>query len=898
MNDLVRILLVEDNPGDADLLCDLLPEQGAVRFRLDWVQRMAEAVARLERGNADIVVLDLGLPDSSGLDSLRTVRNAAPTVPVVVLTGNDDELAGIRAVKAGAQDYLIKGQVSGLLLARILTHALERHRTQTQLEESERFLRATLDGLSANIAIVGEDGTILAVNKAWMDFAIDNGADLTKVGVGANYLAVCERAEGGDGPVASAFAEGIRTVLAGSSNRFERDYPCHGPEAQRWFCGRITPFSGPGPRRVVAAHEAITARKQAEEALRESEERFRLVFDTSPNCVFIKDGQGRYLMVNQTIADLFGTSKTEMLGKVDDDFAAIGRLGAEEARHFHAEDIKVITRRTKRVAAEERFTRADGTVSWFHTIKTPLPLPSDPNCMLGISVDITRQKIAQQALTDSELRMRTILDAQENHLVLQDLSQAIIWPNQAACTTAGLTREVLIGRRCHEVWHDRNSACPDCPVVVAIETGKPCSCIHTRPDGRIWRVTGSPVMDASGRIIHALEVAEDITERRTLEDQLRHSQKMESIGVLAGGIAHDFNNILSAIIGYTDLALLAEGLTSTLKEDLDEVSRAGHRAKQLVAQILAFSRQMKSEMAPVQVHLIIKEAVKLLKATLPATIVVRENIRSFAEVMADPSQIHQVMMNLCTNAYHAMREMGGVLEVELEKVELDAMDIDPTQPVEPGSFLCLGVRDTGCGMDDTVRKRIFDPYFTTKTKGEGTGLGLAVVYGIVQTHGGMITVISEPGKGSTFRVFLPQLVTGKAREIDESLTEALPTGKERILMVDDEPPICKVTRRILEPLGYRVTTFSDPREALVQFRRDSDGFDLVITDMTMPGMTGDVLAKEMIRLRSDLPVIVCTGFSEKIDAQRAEAVGIRALVNKPFDRSELALKVREVLDGH
>ena len=895
MGEDICILLVEDNPGDADLIRELLPETGPHRFEVKWVQRLAEVFPCL-CGSIDLIVLDLGLPDSVGLDTLRAVLGEASEIPIVVLTGNDDEQAGIEAVKTGAQDYLIKGNVSMPLLTRVFSHALERHRTKLRLVQSERFLRATLDGLSAHIAIVNDQGRIVAINAAWRRFATENGTDPDRVGIGKDYLGVCEQASGDDRQAAIGFSEGIRAVLAGRAKTFEMDYPCHSPNQERWFCGRVTPFRGNGRPGVVVAHEDITGRKQAERALQESEDLFRRVFDTSPNCVFIKDAHGHYLMVNQAMAELYGTSCKAMLGRTDADFVARGRLRPEEADFLATEDRKVVQQGLARAVAEGFLTPSDGPTRCFHTIRCPLPLDSNPDCMLGIAVDITAQKNAQEALTDSELRLRTILDAQKKHVVLHDLSMNIVWPNLAACRSAGLSREELIGRSCRGVWQYAETTCQACPVVSAIKTGKACQSIQKWSDGSTWRVMGYPVKDAGGRLVHALRIAEDITERRELEEQLRHAQKMESIGVLAGGIAHDFNNILSAIIGYTDLALIESGLSLPLKDNLEEVARAGQRAKKLVAQILAFSRQMENEMSPVQVSLIVNEAVKLLKATLPATISVQKNVFSTAEIMADPTQIHQVTMNLCTNAYHAMRENGGTLAVELVDVELDETDIDPTQPVKPGPYIRLRVRDTGSGMDESIRSRIFEPYFTTKAKGEGTGLGLAVVYGIIQTHGGMTTVASQPGEGSTFQIFLPRIVGESSSQEEDQVAEQLPGGTERIMVIDDEPPVSKVLQRILSQHGYRVDRFTDPHEALARFRQGRDHFDLVITDMTMPKITGDVLAVEMMRIRPNLPVIVCTGFSEKIDPARAEEAGIQALIIKPFDRSSLVQKVRQVLD--
>jgi CheY-like chemotaxis protein len=369
---------------------------------------------------------------------------------------------------------------------------------------------------------------------------------------------------------------------------------------------------------------------------------------------------------------------------------------------------------------------------------------------------------------------------------------------------------------------------------------------------------------------------------------------MESIGTLAGGIAHDFNNILSAIMGYTELALDDIERDSQLYTNLQEVFRAGKRAKDLVQQILAFSRQSEQGRKPVQVKHIINEALKLLRSSLPTTIEVRRDIRSDALAMADPTQIHQILMNLCTNADHAMREKGGVLEVKLEDVELDA-DFTAAHPnIKPGAYINLTVSDTGHGIPPGVLERIFDPFFTTKEIGEGTGMGLSVVHGIVGSYGGAITAYSEPGQGSTFKVYLPIIERRKEPEIRTE--ESISTGSERILFVDDESVLVDMGKQILESLGYDVITRTSSIEALELFKAQPDRFELVITDMTMPNMTGDDLAQELMHIKPNIPIILCTGFSATIDEQKARAMGIRAFVLKPIVKREIAATIRKVLD--
>lgn len=387
----------------------------------------------------------------------------------------------------------------------------------------------------------------------------------------------------------------------------------------------------------------------------------------------------------------------------------------------------------------------------------------------------------------------------------------------------------------------------------------------------------------------------NITERKRLEEQLRHAQKMEAIGTLAGGIAHDFNNILSAIIGFSELALRETPQKTKLHENIQEILKAGHRARDLVKQILTFSRQAEEERKPVQVHLIVNEVLKLLRSSLPSTIQIHQQVEIGTDtVLADPTQIHQILLNLCTNASHAMMEEGGILKVNLGKVELDPDFTAQYPDMNPESYLKLSVSDTGHGMSPDVLNRIFEPYFTTKEKGEGTGLGMAVVHGIVKSHGGSIKVDSEPGKGSTFHVYLP--IIHEMEKLEKETEKPLPTGNERILFIDDEHALTDLGKQMLNKLGYEVVTRTSSVGALELFRTKPDQFDLVITDMTMPNMTGDRLAIELMKIRPDIAIILCTGYSAKISKEKAKEIGISAFAMKPLVMQDLAIIVRKVLD--
>lgn len=389
--------------------------------------------------------------------------------------------------------------------------------------------------------------------------------------------------------------------------------------------------------------------------------------------------------------------------------------------------------------------------------------------------------------------------------------------------------------------------------------------------------------------------AEETQEK--LEAQLLQAQKLETIGTLAGGIAHDFNNILVPIIGFTEMSIDEIIENEDVNNNLDEVLLAAKRAKELVKQILAFSRQNEKELAPLHIQPVIKEILKLLRASIPSTVEIKHHIENKdTTIMADPTQVHQLIMNLCTNAYQAMLEKGGILTVSLSEVEIDTHDYISESGLKPRRYANITVSDTGHGMDKKTMEKIFDPYFTTKQVGEGTGLGLAVVYGIVKDYRGDITVSSEPGKGTTFNVYLPVIGTGEEGFEDVSF-QPLPRGNEHILIIDDEKQVLQITEMMLESLGYTITAFSDSEDALDEFKMHPEKYDFVLTDLMMPKMNGIDLSQEILRIQSDFPIIICTGFGDVKYQKLAQSIGISAYLMKPTLRKELAVKIRQVLDN-
>ena len=400
-------------------------------------------------------------------------------------------------------------------------------------------------------------------------------------------------------------------------------------------------------------------------------------------------------------------------------------------------------------------------------------------------------------------------------------------------------------------------------------------------------VTVNVNRDAAGHRTHFVMIIEDITERRNLEEQFRQAQKMEAIGQLAGGMAHDFNNILGCIMGYAELVAADMSASDPMRENMDEVIKASHRAKELILQILTFSRQQVVERRPINLNPVVKEALKFARALLPSTINIEEHLDAdVPSVLADSTQIHQIIMNLATNAAHAMKEHGGRLKVGLSTATIDANMARTIPNLQAGRFVRLSVCDSGCGMNAAIQQHIFEPFFTTKAPGEGTGLGLSVIHGIMSHHGGAITVASAPETGTTFTLYFPTGGTAAPAVVSRHSTSVRGHG-EHILFIDDEPALASLGKKVLEHGGFRVTACTSPLDALAAFRSNPDGYDLVITDLTMPNLTGTALAAELLKLRADIPIILTTGFSRLMSEDQVFALGFRGLLRKPVAAATL-----------
>ncbi|NWH05268.1 hybrid sensor histidine kinase/response regulator [Desulfobacter latus] len=627
-------------------------------------------------------------------------------------------------------------------------------------------------------------------------------------------------------------------------------------------------------------------------SVKESDKRFRLAFMTSPDSINISSLEdGIFIDVNEGFTRTMGYSPDEVIGKTS---IALNMWK-------NPEDRKRLVKRLKEKGAvenlEAEFIVKDGRIIYGLMSARKITLNNE-KVILSIIRDITERKKVEHALQrsekelkKSETKYRTMMEAIKDPVYICSEDYKIQYMNQAMIDRIGYD---ATGKVCYEALHGFDKICHWCTYEETFRRGCSEKNIISPLDNRSFNISSTVFVNERGSL-SKLSVFRDTTELIELQNRLQQAQKMEAIGNLAGGIAHDFNNILFPIIGMSEMMMEDLPAGSLELEYANEINKAGHRAKELVSQILAFSRQSDQDKIPIRFQSILKEVLKLCRSTIPANITIAQKIeRNCGVVRGNATQLHQIAMNLITNAYHAVQEKNGTILVALEEIKINLTNLTNTI-INPGTYLMLTVSDDGTGMTKKLKNKIFEPYFTTKEEGKGTGLGLAVVYGIVKDYGGGIDVETEIGCGTTFRVYLPLIGESEDKENTETKTE-LETGHEHILLVDDEAAVIRLEQQMLERLGYQITSRTSSLDALNLFRSNPDDFDLIVSDMTMPNMTGDHLAKELLSIRPDIPIIICTGFSESINKKQAEAIGIKGLLMKPVVKSDMAKEIRRILD--
>jgi PAS domain S-box-containing protein len=707
--------------------------------------------------------------------------------------------------------------------------------------------------------------------------------------------------------------------LAGQASRVRLEAKAlAGGSALRWLQieGKVYTEAANGRRRLSGVIRDMTGQKAREEVVRTSEHHFRSYFEMPLVGFAESSADMRWIEANARFCDMLGYTWEELRSR------SWASLTHPEDLHLDLAQFKeVIAGRSDGYSLEKRYLRKDGSILHAEISVRCLRRPDgSAESFAAMVQDISERKTVELALRENERRLSLIFNNSTDAMALlrvegdgrfRIVSANARFVERLAATGDNMFIEDIVdlplppdGGGVFGV--DTATGCPTAERLARIAaSGGDVETFEERTragEGVLFGETVlTPVPDVSGRCVFILYSSRDITERERdkkqrdlLEAQLRQAQKMEAIGTLAGGIAHDFNNILGAIIAYTDLALMDQGDPEAQKEDFGQIMKASDRAKKLVEQILSFSRQQKQERRPVRLQPVINEVLRLLRSTIPATITVHVAVQPDAPtVVADPTQIHQVMMNLSTNASHAMRG-EGILGVRLERVVMDERSDRDVPNLRSGSYALLTVTDNGHGMAPQTVKRIFEPFFTTKPPGEGSGLGLSVAHGIVKEHDGFITVDSVPGRGTSFRIYFPEHAVHNGEEL--ASRPQIPAGQgQHVLVVDDEPAICHALGRMLQRIGYVATLASSPEQGLELFTSDPASFHVVITDLTMPGMTGPDMAARMMEIRPDVPLLLATGFSGTWNRSTALEFGFHDLLDKPVSITTLAESLHAVL---
>jgi len=779
----------------------------------------------------------------------------------------------------------------------VIIDATKLKQTEEALRSSqERFSKAFRSSPAPMVISTLNDGRFIDVNRRFLDMLEYNRDEL--IGRTSEELEIWENPEQRHFDVAWLRQNGS---LRGKPVRFRTKKG--GYRDALWSAEIITIDGG---QHMLSLIYDITEHKKTEQELRESQRRLADIIDFLPDATFVIDRSGTVIAWNRAMEEMTGVPSSEMIGNSNYEYA-IYFYGEKRPilidlilnNHDILENkYRFLKREKDRIIAETDVNvRGRKRMLW----ATAAPIFNTQGEIVGAieSIrDTTDRRKAEEALIDSEARLRAIIDSAPDAIFIKDRENRFVLVNKVFPTQFNIPKDKIIGKTYEELFGDtlagrirEGDERVLAGEIVEIEVERSGS-----GTPRMFNVIKAPLRNHLGEIIGICGIGRDITDRRSLEAQLFQSQKMEAIGTLAGGIAHDFNNILTAIIGFSELSIEEITGNHPLRENLGQILNAGLRARSLVGQILTFSRQGEVDIGPVMPAPLVKEAVKMLRASLPSTIRIKHHIQSPMDtIKADATQLYQVIMNLATNAADAMRDTAGTLEIRVERVDVTQETPELSVHLSPGNYVRLAVKDSGIGMDRATKDRIFEPFFTTKPKGKGTGLGLSVVYGIVKSHKGAILVDSEPGEGTTFHAYFPRLQ--EKESVKKEGPRDIPGGTEHILFVDDEAMVAEAAQKLLEKLGYKVTMRTGSVDALEAFRAQPARYDLVISDVTMPNMTGPELTRQLLNIRPGMPIILCTGFSELIDDEEMKALGIRAFIMKPVTYRDLAGTVRQVLDA-
>ncbi|MBU1234281.1 MAG: PAS domain-containing protein [Proteobacteria bacterium] len=764
------------------------------------------------------------------------------------------------------------------LLVAMSREMIKRTEAENLYKEAKIFLECMIDSVQDLIFYKDRSGTYLGCNKAFADLTGyekesivgHTDSELFQPGL-AEFFSVHDQ----------------ETIHNGRPYTYENWLELE--NSLLYMHTHKMPYQGPDKSLigVIGISRNLTIYKQATETL-------ELAMDTEVDAIYILNLDRRLVQANKAFYKMVGADAETVLGRhIVDIVHPQGE--AVPCQVCQAQEKLQDTR----IVLEANHPENSTGVPLEITVTIVRDSDQKPLSIFMRRHDLSEQRAVEDRLRRSREKWERTFDAISDLITIQDFDMHIIRANKAAEDFFQVERGGLVGRYCHEVFRGQNRPCEGCPMLsVAGQIGEYPPIIRHENLQKVFHISSSPLLAADGKVEYLVHIARDITAQKQLEEELYQVHKMEAIGTLAGGIAHDFNNILTAIIGFSEFVREDLAVDSPSRNDMDQVLQAAARAKDLVGQILSFSRKRVHLLQPVEPYSIAREVAKMLHSTLPSTVTIEEELDENAGMIeADPIKIHQILINLCTNAFQAMEGEKGVLRITLRRLDAAERTTFGGEDL-PGSYIVLQVSDTGQGMSKETRERIFDPFFSTKEVGEGTGLGLAVLHGIVQDFKGVVEVESTLGAGSVFRVYLPaidNIEESQPVECNYSGREGC-CGSEEILVVDDDPMLVQFFGRFLRHLGYRVTEMTSSQEALKAVRREPRRFDLLITDQTMPELTGAELAVAVMQIDPKIPVIMCTGYSSVMSERDALAMGIRRYVFKPVRGPELVNAVQEVLN--
>lgn len=862
-----KLLLVEDNPADADLAQERL-DMSEFRFELLSVSTLAAAFEALRRNRFDAILLDLNLPDSIGIETLRRLLARGVHGAVIVLSGTPDEELRRLTLREGAQDFLEKNDLHTRTLVRSVLYSLERHRVQAQHQQIHRLVSSNPDA----VIVTDLHGVIRFVNEATINLFGRNKEELIGEELGFSL------------------AEGQPT---------EVDIP-RGAE-HRIGEMRVVHFEWRGEEAILATIRDVTDRKKTEAALERQTRILQSVLDSIGDGVVVADEAGKILLYNPAGA--------EMLRR---DFSYIRR--DDWAEHLYlpdgvtpypAQDTPLLCAiRGENVDQAEMVVKRPELAEpvWLSVTARPL-LDESNHCRGGVAVfrDVTGKKRIEAERDRLLARLRMQIERMPLGYLLCDADFRYTAWNLTAEKMFGFTEAEVLQKTPYETIVPEQSR----PLVEAIferlrngDMNAHGVCETMTKEGRIMTCEwyNTPLMDNTGQFLGLMSLIQDITDRKRLEEGLHQAQKLEAIGQLAGGVAHDFNNLLTVINGYSDLVLQGLPRDDSNRNLLEEIRRAGERSAALTRQLLVFSRKQVVAPQELSLNAVIQDAGKMLRRLIGEDVRVEFALRAMEDrVTADLSQLEQVLMNLAVNSRDAMTT-GGQLTIETDNVELDSQFGRSHAGVQPGSYVVFAVSDTGSGIPPEVKAKMFEPFFTTKGVGKGTGLGLAVVHGIVNQAGGFIDVYSEVGVGTTFKIYLPRVESSSSSVKSQLMELPPPQGTETILLVEDEEGVRSLARRVLAHCGYTVLEASNGIEALQLARDHSGPIHLLMSDVVMPELGGRNLGEQFLAIAPQAKILYMSGYTDDAVVRHGILHEQVEFLQKPFSSAVLAHKVRQVLD--